>query len=63
MEPQAHVRETATPGSLMDDPGLYGWIVADCSCGGRYAVPEGGDEFAALEAGHARHIAEAEARR
>jgi hypothetical protein len=43
-----HVREAATP---MED----GALVADCSCGGSYSVPQGGDEYGALEAEHARH--------
>ena len=50
---QTHVRETATP---MDD----GTLLADCSCGGEYSVPQRGDEFASLEAAHARHVAETE---
>lgn len=45
----AHVRETTTP---MDD----GTLLADCSCGTEYSVPQGGNEFAALEEAHARHV-------
>jgi hypothetical protein len=54
-----HNRETATPGSLLGDPDLNGLIIADCSCGGTYTVPEGGDEHEALEAAHRQHVATA----
>src|ERR1017187_6158915 len=46
-----HQRESATP---MDD----GALLADCSCGATYSVPQGVDEYDALEAAHARHIAD-----
>jgi hypothetical protein len=45
-----HVRETTTP--------IGNELVADCSCGETYSVPQGGDEYAALEAAHERHAAE-----
>lgn len=47
--PETHVRETTTP---LDD----GTLLADCSCGAEYSVPQGGDEYAALEAAHAQHV-------
>jgi hypothetical protein len=49
---QTHEREATTP---LDD----GTLLADCSCGGEYSVPQGGDEYAALEAEHTRHVTEA----
>lgn len=49
--PEPHVRETTTP---MDD----GTLLADCSCGAEYSIPQGGNEYAALEAAHAKHVAE-----
>lgn len=52
METTGHVREATTP---MPD----GTLLADCSCGAEYSVPQGGDEFGALEAAHARHAAQA----
>jgi hypothetical protein len=45
-----HTRESATP---TDD----GMILADCSCGATYSVPQGGDEYGALERAHAEHVA------
>jgi hypothetical protein len=57
--PPPHVRETATPASLSGDPELAGLIIADCSCGGTYAAPEGGNEWDALEKAHAQHVADA----
>jgi hypothetical protein len=51
-----HMRETTTP---MDD----GTLLADCSCGAEYSVPQGGDEYAALEAAHAEHVAATEEER
>lgn len=50
----SHERETTTP---MDD----GTLLADCSCGASYSVPQGGNEYAALEEAHSRHVAEAKA--
>lgn len=47
-----HERETTTP---MDD----GSLLADCSCGDTYAVPQGGDERRALEIAHQLHVAAA----
>jgi hypothetical protein len=47
-----HQREATTP---IED----GTLLADCSCGGTYSVPQGGDEYAALEEAHVRHAAEA----
>lgn len=45
-----HIREATTP---MDD----GTLLADCSCGEEYSVPQdGGDELEALEAERQRHI-------
>jgi len=49
-----HVREATTP-----LPG--GTLLADCSCGGTYSVPQGGNEYLALTRAHGEHIAEAEA--
>lgn len=46
----AHEREATTP---MED----GTLLADCSCGAEYGVPQGGNEFGALEAAHAAHVA------
>lgn len=46
----AHEREATTP---MED----GTLLADCSCGGTYSVPQGGDEYEALEAARRGHIA------
>lgn len=43
-----HSREGATP---QND----GTLLGDCSCGATYSVPQGGDEFAALEAAQAAH--------
>lgn len=55
-----HVRETTTPGAdIPERPELAGLLLADCSCGGEYAAPEGGDEFGALEAAHKQHVADA----
>jgi hypothetical protein len=45
-----HQREAVTP---MQD----GTLLADCSCGATYSVPQGGDEYAALEAAQAQHAA------
>lgn len=47
--PDVHVRETTTP---MDN----GTLLADCSCGAEYSVPQGDDEYAALEAAHTQHV-------
>jgi hypothetical protein len=44
-----HSREGATP---QDD----GTLLGDCSCGAVYIVPQGGDEFGALEAAQAAHV-------
>jgi hypothetical protein len=45
-----HVREATTP---QDD----GTLLADCSCGGTYSVPQGGDdEYGRLEQAHALHV-------
>ena len=43
-----HTREGATP---QND----GTLLGDCICGATYSVPQGGDEFAALEAAQAAH--------
>jgi len=51
-----HVRETATPGEFLDPP-RPGIILADCSCGAEYEVPQGDDEYGALEKAHRAHIA------
>jgi len=54
-----HVREAVTPvGSLTEGEG--GFLVADCSCGGTYAVPQGPDhitEGKVLAAAHLQHVA------
>jgi hypothetical protein len=55
---QPHVRESATPTDLLGEPYPSGLLLADCSCGGVYIAPAGGEEFAALEKAHARHIAD-----
>jgi hypothetical protein len=49
MQAVAHRREATTP---MQD----GTLLADCSCGGTYSVPQGGNEYAALETAHAEHV-------
>jgi hypothetical protein len=58
-----HVIESVTPGAdIPDRPELAGFLLADCSCGAEYTVPEGPDEFGALEEAHKRHVAEATGR-
>ena len=65
----AHVRETATPSEFLaaDElaevfaqtgvtPGPV--IVGECWCGAVYAVPQGDDEYGALEAAQAKHVQE-----
>jgi hypothetical protein len=53
-----HVRAAMPPGSLLPErPELAGLLLADCSCGAEYTVPEGGDEFGALEEAHRLHVA------
>lgn len=65
----AHVRETATPSEFLDADALLEVfaktgsvpgpvIVADCSCGAVYVVPQGDDEYGHLEEAHERHVAE-----
>jgi hypothetical protein len=49
-EPVRHERETTTP---MED----GTLLADCSCGATYSVPQGGGEYGKLERAHRRHVA------
>jgi hypothetical protein len=44
-----HVRESATPTP-------DGYLIGDCSCGEWYKVPQGGDEFLALNRAHAEHV-------
>ena len=51
-----HIREAATPGEFLDKP-KPGIILADCSCGAEYEVPQGDDEYRALEKAHREHIA------
>jgi hypothetical protein len=65
-----HVRLGATPGELMEpdelassfaragmhEPYPSRVIVADCSCGGIYIVPQGEDEYDALETAHRAHV-------
>jgi hypothetical protein len=55
-----HTREATTP---QPDPRVYvpgGTLLADCSCGGTYTAPQGGDEYAALEKAHLTHVQKAE---
>jgi hypothetical protein len=54
--PAGHVREAATPGEDLDPP-QPGILLADCSCGAEYTVPQGRDEYGALEKAHREHIA------
>jgi hypothetical protein len=51
-----HVRMATTAGEFLDPP-RPGIILADCSCGAEYTVPQGGTEFWALEKAHAEHVA------
>jgi hypothetical protein len=53
-----HIREAATVGEFLDEP-QPGIILADCSCGAEYTVPQGGDEYGALEKAHREHVARA----
>jgi hypothetical protein len=55
--PPVHVRETATPTSLLVDGHPPGSILVDCSCGDSYLVVEGGDEYGRLNAAQAAHAA------
>jgi len=57
-----HIREAATVGEFLDVP-RPGVILADCSCGAEYEVPQGGDEYGALEKAHREHVAAAEGAR
>lgn len=54
---ERHIREAATPGSMLGDPDLAGLTVGDCSCGESYTVPEGPGERELLDEAHARHVA------
>lgn len=51
-----HIREAATPGEYLDKP-RPGIILGDCSCGAEYEVPQGPDEYGALEKAHREHVA------
>ena len=51
-----HVREAATPGEFLDPP-EPGIILADCSCGAEYEIPQSDDECGALEKAHREHVA------
>ena len=51
-----HVREAATVGEFLDVP-RPGIILADCSCGAEYEIPQGDDEYGALERAHREHVA------
>jgi hypothetical protein len=52
-----HVREAVTPvDSTTYGPG--GALLADCSCGGTYSVPQGWNEGEALDEAHETHVAE-----
>jgi hypothetical protein len=53
-----HIREAATIGEFLSPP-QPGIILADCSCGAEYTVPQGGDEYGALEDAHQAHVAAA----
>lgn len=53
-----HIREAATVGEFLDEP-RPGIILADCSCGAEYEVPQGDDEYGALEKAHREHVAAA----
>lgn len=46
---EPHRRESTTP---MPD----GTLLADCSCGAAYSVPQGGNEYGALETAQAEHV-------
>lgn len=48
-----HQREATTP---MPD----GTLLADCSCGGTYSAPQGGNEYAALQTAHQAHVSQSE---
>lgn len=54
-----HVRETTSRTTLLGE-GEPGQLLADCSCGDTYTAPEGGNEYAALEAAHALHVSVAQ---
>jgi hypothetical protein len=54
--PLEHEREAATVGEFLTPP-RPGIILADCSCGAEYEVPQGGDEYGALEKAHKEHVA------
>jgi len=62
----AHVREATTP--LGGDPDLVNEgnpdaiLLADCSCGETYTVQQGRGEGERLDAAHALHVAQAEAK-
>lgn len=59
-----HVREATTPTTLLGE-GVPGLLLADCSCGDTYTVPEGAlpTEFQALEAAHAAHVRKVEGKK
>jgi hypothetical protein len=56
--PPEHVREGSSVGEFLTPP-RPGIILGDCSCGAEYEVPQGPDEYGALEAAHRKHVAEA----
>lgn len=51
-----HVREAIALGEHLDPP-QPGIVLADCSCGAEYTVPQGPDEYGALEKAHREHVA------
>jgi hypothetical protein len=54
--PPEHVREGSTVGEFLTPP-RPGIILGDCSCGAEYEVPQGRDEYGALEKAHREHVA------
>ena len=51
-----HIREGATPGEFLAPP-QPGVLLVDCSCGAEYTVPQGDDEYGAIEDAHRAHVA------
>ena len=56
--PPEHVREAIALGENLDPP-QPGIVIADCSCGATYSVPQGRDEYGVLEKAHREHVANA----
>lgn len=51
-----HIREGASVGEFLTPP-RPGVFLVDCSCGAEYEVPQGGDEYGAIEEAHRAHVA------